>query len=89
MLRLCQMGSNWTPPHAHDCTKITPILQENLLQHTHPRRKKPVFYETIYVKIKGLWKKHRTTQVSDAEFTHSAQQPILLKVKSALSPNHW
>lgn len=37
---MCQMGSNGTPPHAHDCTKITPILQENLLQHTHLRRKK-------------------------------------------------
>ena len=28
---MCQMGSNGTPPHAQDCTKMTPILQENLL----------------------------------------------------------
>ena len=56
----------------------------------HPsEKKKQVFYQTIYVKIKGLWKINRTTQVSDAEFTHSARQPILLKGKSALPPNRW
>ena len=84
------MGPNGMPPHAQDCTKMIPILQENLLQHTHPRRKKTTsLLSTIYVKIKGVWKIHRTTQVSNAEFTHSAGQPILLKGKSAPPPNHW
>ena len=36
---MCQMGPNGMPSHAQDCTKMTPILQENLLQYTHPRRK--------------------------------------------------
>ena len=57
--------------------------------HPSEKKKQPVFYQTIYVKIKGLWKINRTTQVSDAEFTHSAGQPILLKGKSALPRNHW
>ena len=42
---MCQIGPNGMPPHAQDCTKMTPILQENLLQHTHPRRKNNHSYQ--------------------------------------------
>lgn len=56
--------------------------------HPSEKKKQPLL-STIYIKIKGVWKIHRTTQVSDPEFTHSTRQPILLKGKSALPPNHW
>ena len=90
MLRLCvkwdQMGclpmrkiaQKW-PPFCRKTFYSTPIREE----------KTTSLLSIIYVKIKGVWKIHRTTQVSDAEFTHSARQPILLKGKSALPPNHW
>ena len=90
MLRLCvkwdQMGclpmrkiaQKW-PPFCRKTFYSTPIREE----------KTTSLLSTIYVKIKGVWKIHRTTQVSDAEFTHSTRQPILLKGKSAQPPNHW
>ena len=89
MLRLCvkwdQMGRL---PMRMIAQKLPPFCRKTFYSTPIREEKKPVFYQTIYAKIKGLWKKHRTTQVSDAEFTHSAQQTILLKGKSALPPNH-
>ena len=86
---MCQIGPNGMPPHAQDLHKNDPhSAGKPSTAHPSEKKKQPLL-STTYIKIKGVWKIHRTTQVSDPEFTHSTRQPILLKGKSALPPNHW